>query len=133
MLERLGLRPEQEAQVEADRETLHAEMMELREALAAESAVLADLMVADEPDREAIAAQVGTLAELHRQKHQLIVEHFLRVNELLDDQQREVFKETVGKVVAKCGAGPRGFGRHHRGHGRHGPPGKGRGRGFNRN
>ena len=44
--EKLDLRLDQEEQVQAERETLHAEMGELRQGLLDESAVLADLMVA---------------------------------------------------------------------------------------
>ncbi|MGD2110354.1 MAG: periplasmic heavy metal sensor [Phycisphaerae bacterium] len=126
ILEEMGLRPEQIAKVEAEGEKLHAEMRKLHEAFATESAALADLLMADEPDRDAIAAQLDKLAEMHRTKQSVVVEHVLRFSELLDDDQRDAFEGSVRGIITRCGMGPPGSGKHHRGKGRFGPRGGGR-------
>ena len=120
-LEQLNLRPDQLAQLQADGDTLHAQMRELQKSLAKQNAVLADLLVSAQPDREAIAMQLDKLAEMQRQKQQHVVEHFLHLSELLGSDQREVFEKTVRGVFARCGAGHGGFRGHHRTHPRGGP------------
>ncbi len=116
----LDLRPDQLPHFEAEGDRLHSELRELRQSLAMEGSVLSDLLVSVEPDREAISAQLDKLAELHRQKQQRIVDHFLRFGETLDDDQRVIFERTIRDVFARCGAGPDGCGRHD---GRRGPRG----------
>ena len=122
-LDRFNLTPEQMVEVTEDGEKTHAEMIDLHQAMADESTALADLMVAVEPDREAIAAKLDKLAEMHREKQQQIVEHFLRFGELLNDEQREEFELAIRDVVVRFGAGRPGFGKMHSQHGRHGPRG----------
>lgn len=124
-LERLNLRPDQHAHVEARSHALHAKTRELHQALREESAVLADLLVAVKPDREAIAVQLEKLAEMHRLKQQQVVEHFLRLNELLENDQREVFEKTIRGVFARCGAEHPGHREHHGAHPHGGPHGEG--------
>ncbi len=114
LLDQLNLPPDQLAQLQAEGEALHAQVRELQKSLAQENAVLADLLVSAQPDREAIAAQLDTLAEMQRQKQQHVVEHFLRLSELLENDQREVFEKAVRGVFARCGAGHSGFRGHHR-------------------
>ena len=118
-LERLKLPPDQHAHIEAQSYMLHAKTRELHQALKEESAVLADLLVAVKPDREVIAVQLEKLAELHRLKQQQVVEHFLRLSELLENDQREVFEKTIRAVFARCGAEHSGHRKHHGAH----PPG----------
>jgi Spy/CpxP family protein refolding chaperone len=123
---RLDLRPDQLAHVELESGRLQTELHDLHQLLAQESAVLSDLMVAPEPDREAIAAQLDKLAALHAQKQEYVVNHFLRFRELLDDDQREIFAQTIRDVFARWGARPPGWGGPHMSHeprGRHGPHG----------
>jgi len=108
--DQLDLRPDQLTRFEAESDRLHSELRELHQSLAIEGAVLSDLLVSVEPDREAIAAQLDKLAELHRQKQQRIVDHFLRFGETLDDDQRVIFERTIRDVFARCGAGPNGCG-----------------------
>ncbi|MHC4698174.1 MAG: Spy/CpxP family protein refolding chaperone [Planctomycetota bacterium] len=129
-LERLNLRPDQLGQVEAEGEALHAEMRGLHRTLADESAALADLLVAVEPDREAIAAQLDKLADMHKEKQQQVVEHFLRLNELLNDDQREAFAHEIRRIFMRSGKGPPGGGRHH---GLHRGPGPRAGKHWHRN
>lgn len=113
-LEQLNLPPDQLAELQAEGAKLHAQIRELKKSLAQENAVLADLLVAAQPDREAIAAQLDTLAAMQRQKQQHVVEHFLHLSELLKEDQREVFEKAVRGVFARCGAGHPGFRGHHR-------------------
>jgi len=77
LLKQLDLRPEQMAAIEAEGETLHAQMRELHRAFREVSAKLADLLMVDKPDRDAIAAQLDKLAEMHRTKQEQVVEHVL--------------------------------------------------------
>ncbi len=128
-LEHMNLRPEQIAKIEAEGEILHAQMRELNQAFRRESAVLADLLLAKEPDRDAIAAQLDKLAQLHRTKQEQVVEHVLRFSELLDDDQRPAFEGSIRQIVRRCGFGPPGFDKHPRHRGRSGPRGEGRRRG----
>jgi len=128
-LDGLDLRPEQLAKIEAEADALHAQMRELHGALADESAMLADLLVAVEPDREAITAQLDRLAEMHKEKQRQVVDHFLRVSELLDDQQRGAFEDAIRDTFLRFGAGRPGFGKQHPPHGKSGHRGGRRWRG----
>lgn len=128
-LEHMNLRPEQIAKIEAEGEALHTQMRELHRAFRKESAVLADLLLAEEPDRDAIAAQLDKLAQMHRTKQEQVVEHVLRFSELLDDDQRPPFEGSIRRIIRRCGLGPPGFDKHPRHRGQFGPPGEGRGRG----
>lgn len=83
------------------------------EPLAEENATLMDLMVPANPDRRAIAARLDKLAELHRRRQQQGVEHFLRLSELLDDDQRKQYEEAIGGVLARVGIGHPHARRHH--------------------
>ena len=128
-LEHMNLRPEQIAKIEAEGETLHTQMRELHQAFREESAVLADLLLEQKPDRDAIAAQLDKLAEMHRTKQEQVVEHVLRFSELLDDDQRPAFEGSIRQIIRRCGFGPPGFDKHPRHRGRFGPRGEGRRRG----
>lgn len=122
----LDLSPEQMAKVEAEGETLHAQMRELHEAFREESAKLADLLMVKKPDRDAIATQLDKLAEMHRTKEERVVEHVLRFSELLDDDQRPAFEGSIRKIIHRCGLGPPRFDQPPRHRGRFGPRGEGR-------
>ncbi|MCP4593509.1 MAG: periplasmic heavy metal sensor [bacterium] len=119
-LEQLGLDVDQRAEVKADGDRLHAQMRELHQTLAEESATLASLLVSVEPDRSLIDAQLDRLTELHRQKQVQTVEHFLRFSQLLNDDQRAVFEQKLRRMFSRGGPGHRGFGRHHKFRGRGG-------------
>lgn len=61
------------------------------ESLAEEDASLLDLIVAANPDCDAIAVRLDKLAVLHRRRQQHVVEYFLRLSELLDDDQGKLY------------------------------------------
>ena len=125
-LRRLNLRPDQMAKVEAEGQTLRTQMKDLHRAFREESAALADLLLADDPDRDAIAAQLDKLAQMHRTKQEQVVEHVLRFSELLDDDQRPAFEGSIRRIIRRCGFGPPGFGKHERHRKGLGPRGGGR-------
>ncbi len=112
ILAELDLSPEQLAQAEAESGMLHADVRELCQALAVARITLADLLLADEPDQDAIADQLDTLASLDRQKQQHMVDHILRFSRILNDEQRDVFGNIVRRVFARCGEGYGDLGGH---------------------
>ncbi|MFQ5805435.1 MAG: Spy/CpxP family protein refolding chaperone [Phycisphaerae bacterium] len=107
--EKLNLTPEQEARMNAAREELLQEVDELRRELSVETEALAELVTAPEPDRAAIAAQLGNVASLREQIQQRVVEHFLELKRLLGPDQREGFDEIIRRHIFR-----------HGGHGGHG-------------
>ncbi len=118
----LELSPEQETQMKAAREKMIERVHELRRAVREENRVLTELMTAPEPDREAIAGQVGRITAARQQMDRHVVEHFLDVRGLLDPDQQEAFNKTIRRAFSRGGPGARGLGGHH-------GPGKGRGHG----
>ncbi len=117
LLDKLNLTPDQAEQAEAIKEQMFECAHDLRRELREENEVLADLMAAPQPDREAIAAQLGKISALHDQKQHWMIEHFLDIKELLDQEQCEVFNETIRRVLPRGRLGRSGFG------GPHGRPG----------
>ncbi len=113
--QRLNLTPEQEAQMEAGRETLFGQVEELRGELSIQTDALADLVTAPEPDRKAIAPQLDKVASLRQEIQQRVVEHFLEVKTLLRPGQREAFDEIIRRHIFRYNG--RGHGRMRRAHG----------------
>jgi len=106
LLDELDLTPDQVERTEALREQMIEGVHDLRRELRKEHEVLAELMAAPRPDREAVTAQLGRVSALHAQKQQRVVEHFLDIKQLLDEEQCQAFNETIRRVF------PRGrFGR----------------------
>jgi hypothetical protein len=99
---------------------------QIRQDLDGEIDVLTQLMAADEPDREAIAAQVGKIASLREQMDIRVVEHFLIVRPMLDPDQQETLNRMIRRAFSRGGPGRGGLGGPHGprkgpGHGRRGP------------
>jgi Spy/CpxP family protein refolding chaperone len=80
---------------------------------------LADLVAADEPDRDAIATQLDRISSMQRQLEGLVVDSLLAQKELLRPDQMQAFKESVRERLFPPQGGP----------GRGGAPGHGPGRG----
>ena len=121
-LEGLNLEPDELERMRAESNAVHARIRALHQTVIEELAALSDLLLAIEPDRDAIAAQLDKLADLHRQKQEYIVQHFLGLGELLEGDQRETFEETIRGVFLRCRPGHPGFKGRHRGHERFGAP-----------
>lgn len=110
LLDELNLTTDQTEQVEADRAEMMDVFHEVQRQLRQEHETLTELMTAAEPDREAIAEQIGNITLLHEQKHRRLVEHFLGIKELLDADQQEAFNQTVRRAICRPGHGRGGFG-----------------------
>lgn len=123
MLEKLNLTPEQHAQVEAARDRMMEQGHELRSGARNEIEVLIGLMAVGEPDREAIAAQVGKIARARERLDHHMVEHFLDTRQLLEPAQYEAFDEMIRHALSRGGRGHGGFGGPD---GLHKGPGRGR-------
>lgn len=120
-LDRLNLTPDQEVTTASAREEMTGRVHELRQGLKDEHAVLTDLMTAPELDREAIATQLSTIASSRERVDRCVVEHFLRIKELLEPDQQEAFNEMIRRAFSCGGPGRGGFGGlrgHHKGPGR---------------
>jgi Spy/CpxP family protein refolding chaperone len=125
LTEELGLTPEQEQTVDAARTELMDALRELRGRLREHHDKLADLMAANEPDREAIAEQISKIASLHEDKQHQLVEHFLDIKQLLEPDQQEKFNADIHRAMSRHGHRHGGHGgRRHHGRGGHGPKGR---------
>ena len=122
-LGRLNLTPDQETQMTEAREKMIELVRELRQELKQENRVLTELMVAPEPDREAITAQLSRVASLREQMDRYVVEHFLNTKQLLAPEQHEAFNEMIRRAFARGGPGGGGHGGPR---GPHKGPGRGR-------
>ena len=118
LLNELNLTPDQVEQTEAIKQKVFEGARYLRRELKQESEILAGLIAAPQPDREAITVQLGRISALHEQKLRQVVEHFLDIKELLDSEQCEAFNETIHRVFLRGRLGRPGFGGHHGPHGR---------------
>lgn len=127
LLNELNLTPDQVEQTEAIKQKMIEGARHLRQELKQESEVLAELMAAPQPDREAIAVQLRKISALHEQKQRRVIEHFLDIKELLDPAQCEAFNETICRILPRGRFGRPGFGGRH---GPHGRPDRGRDRSF---
>ena len=116
LAKRLNLSEEQAAAADASRDKLFKELHELGKQVGAESDVLADLLVAPEPDANAVAAQVEKIADLRSEIQWKMIEHFRGVRQLLEPEQLQTFKEVVRRCVSGPGSGDR--------HGRKPPDGE---------
>jgi Spy/CpxP family protein refolding chaperone len=122
-LERLNLTPDQETQITEAREKMIELVRELRQELKQENRVLTELMVAPEPDREAITVQLSRVASLREQMDRHVVEHFLNTKQLLAPDQHEAFNEMICRAFSRGGPGRGGHGGPR---GLHDRPGRGR-------
>jgi Spy/CpxP family protein refolding chaperone len=126
LIEKLDLTPEQAAQLETAEEKMRQGIRELRRESRKENEALAELMSAPDPDREAIAAQLASIASLRGTMQEQVVEHYLDMKKLLGPDQQEELNKMIRRVFSRGGpggggpSGPRGP--HHRsGCGKRGP------------
>ena len=119
-IEKLNLTPEQQAQMDAARDSFFERVGELRREIRAQHDVLTDLMSPAEPDREAIAVQIDEISLLRAEMDRSVVEHFLDVKQLLDPEQHEAFNDMIHRAFSRGGPGHGPFGGHR---GRHKGPG----------
>jgi Spy/CpxP family protein refolding chaperone len=123
---------------------LLAQIEEFRGTMAEEQASLADLLVAPDPDRVAIAKRLEAMAVLQRKTQACVIDYLLEEKRRIPPDGQKAFNEDIRKRVCpncrhKAGGGrggQAGCGRHEggRGQGRGRGQGKGAGRGAcNRN
>ena len=112
--ELLGLTPQQADQMSAARQEMKEAGADLRRELHQADQTLADLMAAAEPDREAIDGQLARIGELRHQMQHHLVDHFLKVKELLEADQQETFNDIIRRRMVSYDrygpghGGPRG-------------------------
>ena len=110
LTEELNLTPEQAESVAAARVEMMDGLRGLRGQLREVRQALTELMTAAEPDRDAIAEQIGRIASLDEQKHHRLVAHFLDIKQLLNPDQQEAFNETIRRGMSRHGRRHGGFG-----------------------
>jgi Spy/CpxP family protein refolding chaperone len=123
VLKRLNLTPDQEMQITEARGKMIELVRELRHELKQENRVLTELMVAPEPDREAITVQLSRVTSLREKMDRHVVEHFLNTKQLLAPDQHEAFNEMIHRAFSHGGPGRGGHGGPR---GPHDRPGRGR-------
>jgi Spy/CpxP family protein refolding chaperone len=119
-LEKLNLTPEQQAHMEAARDSFFVRVRELRRTVREQHEALTELMSPAEPDREAIAVQIDEISRLRAEMDWSVVEHFLDMKQLLDPEQHEAFNDMIHRAFSRGGPGHGPFGGHG---GRHKGPG----------
>lgn len=95
LLDQIALAPAQQERLTAMRATMMALRKEHGQAAAEQRARLGDAITADAPDRAAIARSVEAYSASQRALQQRVVEHLLNVRALLDDGQREQFRQLL--------------------------------------
>lgn len=135
--EPLNLTAEQRQEMRRISEEMFEQVRLHRQEMDEARSALADLVAADEPDHEAIAAQLDVISGLQRRVEELVVAHLLDQRQLLRPDQMEAFNEMVRqRLFPPRGAGPgrgarpgRGAGPGGRSAGGPGRGGRGAGRG----
>jgi Spy/CpxP family protein refolding chaperone len=112
MIEVLDLTEEQQARIDALRESTFGERDAMREQAAQLHQELRALWAADEPDREAILAKMAEMDGQRQQQRVKMVDFRLAVREILTPEQRQKLSELQAKAPGHGRqAGPRhGFG-----------------------
>jgi Spy/CpxP family protein refolding chaperone len=109
--EPLNLTAEQRQQMRRISDEMFEQVQLHRQEMDEARAALADLVAADEPDHEAIAAQLDVISGLQRQVEELVVARLLDQKQLLGPDQMEAFNQMVREqLFPRRGAGP-GLGR----------------------
>ena len=122
---RLHLDHDQQTTIEASGEKLFEHMAELRHAMHNEQQAMAELITSEDPNDEAITAQLDKIGELHQGILRGVVAHFLEVKKLLGPDQIEDFHKMIRQHIYRhAGAGlehgspPHGDRAHRKGHGK---------------
>lgn len=126
--QKLNLSPEQAERLRASRQALFDGLREMRGQMRADDEALADLLSAEQPDRDAIAAALDRIEDHRRAMQQRVIDHVLAVSADLDPAQRESFKELLrGGMFRRPGEGWGGRHRpmHHEGSPKEEPTGGG--------
>jgi len=122
----LNLTSQEQEALRASREKTRQEMEAFRRQAIAEQKRLAELVTASEPDKEAIALQLGKAASVQGQAQERLIEHLLQEKALLLPEHRASFNEFIRNHLLRhlLGGGPPGGGppAHRPPHGREGPP-----------
>ena len=121
LLKGLDLRPEQVERFREAREAMSTEVGEMRRTLREEHAVLTELLLADEPDRQAVADQITAISALKESEQRRMIDHLLDMKAGLDPDQVEAFDEVLARRMARWHRPRGGRGSRHGGH-RFGPP-----------
>ncbi|MBN2448642.1 MAG: periplasmic heavy metal sensor [Phycisphaerae bacterium] len=108
LVEQLGLSQEQADLMRGAQTELLQKVNELGEQVATEHDRLVGLLLADEPDRQAIDAQLDTIATLQRGIQACVVEHLIEGRGLLEPEQRGGFDRIIRVYV--CPRGGQGCG-----------------------
>jgi Spy/CpxP family protein refolding chaperone len=129
LADRLDLTPAQRKRLAEERRRLTERVDALQGEMAEAQAKLADMLVEAEPDRDAVAAQLGTMTTLQRRMQECVIDHLLEERRRIPPGARKVFDDAVREQVCP-GCRRDGGGRGAReGRGSGGGRGEGRGGG----
>lgn len=117
---RMGLPPDKMREVGHIFDELRDESEELQEKLGTARGELVDLIHAEEPDESAVMKKIEEISAIQGELEKLLVRRLLRVNNILDPEERERFLQLLRRRMHP------GFRHHMRGSGRH--PGREGGR-----
>ncbi len=122
MLAGLNLPPEQLDRLRAARRAMFGEVREMHRTLREAHAALTELLLAEQPDRQAVADQITVISALKEGEQRRMIEHLLDIKADLDPEQVEAFDEILARRMARWQR-PRGERGGRRGGHRFGPPG----------
>ena len=122
MMEALNLRPEQADRFGEARKAMFGEVREMRRTLREAHAALTELLLAEQPDRQAVTDQITAISALKENEQRRMIDHLLDMKADLDPEQVEAFDEILAQRMARWQR-PRGGRGGRRGGHRFGPPG----------
>jgi len=104
----LQLPPEQQKAIREDCARVFAQVEPLQKEMATRRQNLMDLVVADQPDDEAVSAQLDAIAGLQRKAQSLVIAHILKEKSSLNPEQREAFNRMLRQRFCPKAFGGRG-------------------------
>jgi len=100
LAEMLNLSAEQSVALATSRDELFGQIRPLKRKLSEEGETLAGLLTASELDTDAVSGQVEQVAVVRNEMQWLMVQHILKIREMLEPEQLESLKEFAGRVLS---------------------------------
>ncbi len=111
--EKLKLTDTQKQQLQTQRSDMQKQAVQLQAKLKTAQIELRDLMIAENPDKDAIGQKLGDIEKIKTSQKLLRVNNWFDVKKILTPEQQKIWKTELGKMLAE------GHGKMHRRQWRH--------------